>query len=390
MEKTPENNFTDTSITRELSAWKSEFPILDRYTYVANCSQGPQSRRVADAINSYLESWDHRGMDWELWLDEVRKAKAVFARLINADPGDIAVSTSASAAASSIASALDPDSNRNKIMSTEAEFPTVSLVWQAHRKYGFEVDYIPLHNGSINLDHYEKYVDDQTVLTSATHVYYVNGFKQDLEAIADRVHSRGSLLLVDAYQSLGSFRVDVKKADIDILISGNLKYLLGIPGIAFLYVNKRVANRLKPAQTGWFGQQDPFSFEGKSLDYADGTRRFETGTPPIFAAYAARAGMEIIDEVGLPAIEKQIGKLSKHAIQRAKELKLPYAGPRDFEQKGATTAFRVNDPARLENELRKRNIIASARGDVIRIAPHFFTTREELDRVLEEIRDITC
>lgn len=376
------------SATSELSAWKSEFPILDQYIYAANCSQGPQSRRVAEAIDSYLESWNSKGMDWEIWLEEVQKAKETFAGLINAEPGEIAISTSASAAASSIASALDSGAKRNKIVCTEAEFPTVSLVWQAHRKYGFEVDYIPVQNGRINLNHYEKYVDDRTALTSATHVYYVNGFKQDLRTIANMVHSRGSLLLVDAYQSLGTCRLDVKDTDIDILFSGNLKYLLGIPGIAFLYVNEKVANRLKPALTGWFGQEDPFSFKGRPLDYADGTRRFETGTPPLIAAYAARAGMEIIEEVGLATIEKQVDKLSEYAVQRAGELDLPYAGPRNLEQKGATTAFRVSEPAYLEGELRKRNIIASARGDVIRIAPHFFTTTEDIEQVLGEIRDI--
>lgn len=380
-----QNVLSDADVDR----WREEFPILKDIIHVANCSQSAQSKRVRNAINLYLDSWLTVGMDWDYWMEEVFKAKAEFARLINADVSEIAISTSVSEAVSSIASAIDFTGKRKKIVTTEAEFPTVAHVWLAHQKYGGKVDFVPVRDGEITLDQYEKYVDEDTVLTSVTHVYYYNGFKQDLEAIADICHRKGALVLVDAYQSLGTTPIDVKKMKIDMLTSGNLKYLLGIPGVAFLYVNKDLNKLLKPAVTGWFGQENPFSFHVRYIDYASDARRFDTGTPPVLTSFAARAGMEIINEVGVHAISARIDMLSKVALEGCVNRGLKTASPLDISKKGSTTAIKLEmDSHLMEKKLAERNIIASARGDVIRVAPHFFTRPEDINHVLDQIKDI--
>jgi selenocysteine lyase/cysteine desulfurase len=171
--------------------------------------------------------------------------------------------------------------------------------------------------------------------------------------------------------------------NVDILSAGNLKYLLGIPGIAFIYVKKELIPRLKPAVTGWFGQEHPFSFQVRYLDYASDSRRFDTGTPPVLTAFAARAGMEIINEVRPKLIEKRIDTLSGYTIRLARERGLELLSPSDVRKKGATTAIKVDDSHQVEVELKKYNIIASARGDAIRIAPHFFTTKDDLVYVMD-------
>jgi len=376
-------------ITDEIALkWQAEFPILKKKIHAANCSQSPQSKRVRKAIHTYLDSWREFGMDWELWIEETYKAKQAFAKLIHAHPDEIAISTSASAATASIASALDPRGDRKKIVATEAEFPTVAHVWLGHQKYGFHVDFIPLTNGTIPSEAYENFVDKKTALASVTHVYYQNGFKQNLKKIAETVHQSGAYFFVDAYQSLGTCHVDVREMDVDILISGNLKYLLGIPGVAFIYVKKELVETLHPAVTGWFGQENPFAFDCSRLDFAKEGRRFDTGTPPIIAAYAARAGMEIINEVNPKHIEKRIQFLSELAIQKAQEYNLDYIGPDKVTNKGATTAIKVPKPHTVESLLKKRNIIASARGNVIRIAPHFFTTEDDIQKIMFKLKKV--
>ena len=363
--------------------WQAEFPLLAHTIHVANCSQAPQGKRVRRAIEDYLDSWLTAGMDWNYWIEETVKAKHEFARLINANPDEIALSTSVSEATASIASALDPQGPKRRILTTEAEFPTVGHVWLASQKYGYKVDYVPVRNGEILLDDYRRLMDDETVLASITHVYYQNGFKQDLKAIAEIVHEKDALFYVDAYQSLGTVNIDVKQMDIDILSTGNLKYLLGIPGIAFIYAKKEIISRLKPAITGWFGQENPFSFQVRYLDYASDTRRFDTGTPPVLAAFAARAGMEIINEVGAKQIEKRIDMLSQYTIKLAQERGLEILSPLDISKKGSTTAIKVDDSHHVEDELKKQNIIASARGNAIRVAPHFYTTKENIGYVMD-------
>ncbi|MDI7248653.1 MAG: aminotransferase class V-fold PLP-dependent enzyme, partial [Bacillota bacterium] len=269
---------------RTVEAWREEFPILRDIIHVANCSHSPQSRHVRQAIDSYLENWKTVGMDWDYWMEEVYRAKVEFARLVGASPEEIAVSTSVSEAVASVASALRVVGDRKKVVATEAEFPTVGHVWLAHQKYGYKVEFVPLRQGQLTLDDYERYIDEDTLVASVTHVYYQTGYKQDLAPVVELAHSRGALVLVDAYQSLGTCPLDVKALDVDFLASGNLKYLLGIPGIAFLYVKKELVPALKPAVTGWFGQENPFAFKVHYLDYARDARRFDTGTPPVIPA----------------------------------------------------------------------------------------------------------
>jgi selenocysteine lyase/cysteine desulfurase len=384
----PTTNGRSPLTEQDAEMWQSEFPMLERRIHVANCSHSPQSIRVRRAIDQYLDHWREVGMDWDRWMGEITQAKSEFANLINASPDEIAISTSASEAISSLASAFDQRGKRNHIVTTHAEFPTVGHVWLAHQKYGWEVDFIPVRDGRIRLEDYDRAVGDRTLVTSATHVYYQNGFKQDIRRIAEIVHRAGSLLLVDAYQSLGTCDVDVTELDVDFLVSGNLKYLLGIPGVAFIYVKRSLVDSLTPAVTGWFGQEKPFAFTPHILEYANGARRLDTGTPPIVAAIAARVGMEIINEVVPKRIEARIAELSQFAIDIARDLGLEYVGSRDVREKGATTAIRVPDPSSVEVRLRERNIVASARGDVIRVAPHFFTTKKDLERVFGELKQM--
>jgi len=384
IEPWPSGSLMEEDVVR---AWRREFPILQRKIHVANCSQSAQSVRVRRAIERYLDNWLTVGMDWDLWVAEVQRAKAEFARLINAEPEDIGVAMSVSDAISSVASALD-FTKRRKVVATEVEFPTVGHVWLAHQKYGQKVEFVPVTDGQVRMEDYERYVDDDTAMLSATHVYYENGFKQDIKALADLAHSRGALILVDAYQSIGTMPIDVKALDVDFLTSGNLKYLLGIPGIAFLYTRKELVPRLKPSVTGWFGQEDPFSFRVMLLDYASTARRFDTGTPPVMPAFAARAGMEIINAVGVDNIAPRIDMLSERCIEGAKARNLRIASPLDVRKKGATTAIRCDNSHKVEVALKERNIIASARGEVIRIAPHFYTLAEEIDVVLDNLVEV--
>lgn len=370
----------------EIRKWRQEFPILSTTVHLANCSQSPQSKTVRHSIEAYLRSWREEGMNWDAWIAKVDGAKRQFAQLINAEPDEIAVTMSVSDATINVASACLPDQWKDKIVTTAAEFPTVGQIWLAQQRYGWQVDFVPVRNGQLYLDDYRQAIDDRTALVSATHVYYQNGFKQDLKAISKLAHGHGALFYVDAYQSLGTTPVDVKAMQIDMLSSGVLKYLLGLPGIAFLYVRRDLADKLRPASTGWFGQQNPFAMEVNRLDYATGARRFDTGTPPIIAAYAAEAGLSLINQVGATEIDQRIQELVRFTLAEAENRGLEVLGPRDIGQRGAAVAIAVPDSHRIEERLKQRGMILSARGPAIRIAPHFFSLEEEISRAILGIR----
>jgi selenocysteine lyase/cysteine desulfurase len=288
-----------------------------------------------------------------------------------------------------VASALSFQGARTKVVLTDAEFPTVGHVWLAHQKFGAKVQFMPLTGGTLDVSEYSRYVDGNTLVTSFCDVYYYNGFKQDLKSIVSAVHEKGSLAYLDAYQGIGTHPIDVKALDVDFLATGNLKYLLGVPGVAFLYVKPELVPHLHPAFTGWFGQQNPFAFDIHHLDYAKDARRFDNGTPPVVTAYIARAGMRMINEIGVANIEAWTNRLSAHCIAGADARGLEMVSPRDIRYKAPTTAIRVPGPSHdVEVALRGKQVIASARGDVVRIAPHFFTRLEDIDYVLDRFVEV--
>ncbi len=373
----------------DLEAWRRRVPLLTRAIPMNHCSQAPQNEATARAAQAYLESWNRTGMDWDAWIEEVERARTTFAALINARDDEVAVCTSVSQATSSLASALDFTGSRNKVLVTEAEFPTVAHVWLAQEARGARVSWLPTRGGVLELEDYEAGIDESTLLISACHGYYQSGFKQDLAAIVRMARARGAFLYVDAYQTLGTHPLDVKELDIDCLASGNLKFLLGIPGIAFLYVRRELAERLRPSVTGWFGRTDPFAFDHRRLDWAPGARRFDTGTPPVFAAYVARAGMEVILEVGPDRILTWTEELSRLLVEGGEARGLQLFGTADARQKAPTTAFVCPaDSHVVEGRMRERGVLPSARGPVIRLAPHFYTSAEDVEVSLDTLSEV--
>ncbi|MGD8277100.1 MAG: aminotransferase class V-fold PLP-dependent enzyme, partial [Gemmatimonadota bacterium] len=222
----------DAEVPYDLDGWRRRIPLLGRFIALNNCSQSPQTDRTRAAAEAWLESWNRDGMDWGAWMEEVRLAKAEFARLIHAAEEEIAVTTSVSAATASLASAIEFSPPRDRVLVSGAEFPTVGHVWLAHRRAGARIDRVPVEDGVIEPEAWERALNSRIRLVSACHGYFQNGFRQDIGRIAERAHAAGAWIYVDAYQTLGTCPLDVKALDIDFLASGALKYLMGTPGIA--------------------------------------------------------------------------------------------------------------------------------------------------------------
>lgn len=375
----------------ELQTFRQAYPLLETCIYLANCSQGPQSLPVRTAIETFLTQWAELGMHWDAWVAEVEQARAAFAGLIGAEPEEIAIGGSVSQLVSSLASALmaSPASPRGRIISSVAEFPGVAHAWLAMRTHGYTIELLPANDeGIVDTDDFVAAIDETTKLVSAPHVCYANGMMLDLDAITSAAHAQGSLVFVDAYQSIGTVPIDVKASGVDFLAAGALKYLSGTAGIAFLYVSRAVLEQLEPTVTGWFGRVNPFAFNPAQLDYAATAARFDLGTPPLINAYAARAGIELVRAAGVEAIRQQIEHLSQLAYRLAPQLGLHIIGPQNIHQKGATTAIDVGSQEhahQLEETLRRHSIIVSARGKAIRLAPHGFTREDELAQAMHTL-----
>ena len=371
-----------------ISNIRAEFPILKKKIILSSCSQSAISQKVIEAMDAYKNSLIEEGMSWDVWMAKVNSAKTKFSKLINCDPNEIAILSSVSDSISSILHSLDL--SMQEVCVTEMDFPCIGqAVLAQNRLQNFEITFIPAEKNIIPLEYYESHISEKTALTCVPHVSYYNGFKQDIKEIAKIAHKKGSLLLVDAYQSAGSIDIDVKDMDIDILVTGMQKYLLGVPGLSFLYVKKEISEQLSPSTIGWFGQKNPFAFNLKTLDLAESTQRFNTGTPPVVNAYIADAALTFINEIGIKTIEHHLYNLSAYTLETATQMGFNIASPLDLQNKGASTAIYVKDANNIEKLLKDQGIIVSARKDVIRIAPHIYNKEDDIYESLVHLRRLT-
>ncbi|HKK08401.1 MAG TPA: aminotransferase class V-fold PLP-dependent enzyme [Gemmatimonadota bacterium] len=374
----------------DLGAVRRRIPLLRRLVPMNACSHSPRSEPAAAAAEAYLASWDERGMDWDAWMEAVEEARAAFARLVGGEPGDVAVATSVSQATSSVASGLEWSVGRRRVLVSGAEFPTVAHAWRAQERFGAEIVPVPLgEDGAVPpLEAWEAALDERVAVVSACHGHFRDGALQDVAAIAERAHDAGALLYVDAYQSLGTAPFDAPSSGADFVACGCLKYLMGIPGLAFVWVRPGLAGRLHPALTGWFGREDPFAFDAR-LDWAAGARRLDLGTPPVLEAFVARAAMSWLVELGLDAIGAWNRTLTSRLLEGARARGLRALGPADPARKAPSTAIACGDAHAAEAALRERGVLASARGPAVRLAPHFYSTLEDVDRALDAVAEVT-
>lgn len=374
------------------SSYRPLFPILEHTAQLSSCSQSALSLPVREAVDDYLDSWLRRGADWGYWMDLVGQARAEFARLIGAEADDVAVMGSVSDAASSIASALrfDTEGARRRIVTTTLDFPSLCHVWLAQRPRGADVHLVQAQAGaSDGAERIAAAIDANTALVSVSQTCYYDGQTIDIAATGRAARAQGAIQFVDAYQSAGGVSIDVHRQEVDVLSAGAQKYLLGIPGIAFLYVRRDLARQMIPTVTGWFGRVNPFAFDPAGLDFADGATRFNTGTPPMMCAAVARASIALLNEIGVPAIEDYLQQLSAVALEEADRLGLEVVSPREPRAKGPNTAIRVPHAAQLEERMFKEGYVVSARNDVIRIAPHFYNTADEVVGALRALARLT-
>jgi len=370
----------------EPRAFRKLFPIFDERVYLNSCSQGALGHPVQAALEEFMASWHRHGNPWELWCERMEELRAEFAGLINAEPDEVAVTFSASTAVGALASALDW-SERPRVVTSDLDFPTMGHVWLAQRARGAEVRYARAEGDRLPLGAFAAEVDGRTGIVATTHVCYRNGFKTDLAGLAELAHAHGAPLLVDAFQSLGTEPVDVRALGVDALITGTLKYLLGTPGVALLYVRRELAERLRPTDTGWFGQTDPFAYDVHRLDYAPGARRFQSGSPPVPAVYAALAAVRLLRQVGLDAVRDHVRALSDRFIAGAERRGLRLMTPAEPDRRGPLVMVRCRDVQRLIERLGERGVLCSTRDGALRVSFHYYNLVEDVDALLAGLDD---
>jgi selenocysteine lyase/cysteine desulfurase len=368
---------------QQIQEIRSRFSIFQRKIYLNTCSQGALSDAVQAGLEDYIASWHEQGSPWETWVNRYEEARIAFAQFINASPDEVAIVTSVSAGINGVASALG-FRERKKVVMGEFEFPTMGHIWLAQRPRGAEVEFVAAEGNRISVDNYEKIVDRDTLIVPLTRVCFKNGFRSEVGTIAQIAHRSGALVMLDDYQDCGTRPVDVKAMDLDFFLSGTLKYLLGPPGLAFMYVRKELIPSLLPAVTGWFGQANPFAYDPQTFALSPTARRFESGSPSVPNVYAAMPGFQMLQEIGMENVAAHIERLTQSLLRFARDLGIRAKTPAD--SSGPLVVLQSKDSTLLVQKFAEGGIVASNRHDGLRISFHVYNTLDDVKAVADVLR----
>ena len=370
-----------------LARYRGEFPIFQSSVYLNTCSLGALGERSRRKVAEFLDLWQSRGASawYDVWWEALGDLRARYGRLVNAAATEIALAPSISVALSAIAESLDYR-RRPKVVITSLDFPTVAYQWLAKAPAGVELVVVDSPDKiSVPVEAIARAVDDRTALVVTSHVYFTTGAIQDIKRVAEVAHAHGALCLIDAYQSVGQIPVDVQDAGVDALVAGGLKWLLGGPGIVFLYVRESVARRLEPRISGWFGQREQFAFDPRALTFHDDARRFEMGTPALAAVYAQLGGLEYIEEIGTPRIREVTTALTEDLIATVRAAGFTPKVAAEPERRSAIVMIPMSDPAAAVRHLAAGGVIVDSRPGHVRFSPFFYNVQDDYVRATERL-----
>jgi kynureninase len=365
--------------------YRPEFPIFQSATYLNSCSLGALSRRSRSALYEFADLWDRWGASawYDYWLAAAQDVRSSFARLVGADESETALAPSISAALATVTSGLSYD-QRARVITTELDFPTVVYQFLAKEREGVELIVLESPDGvSVPLDSFADAIDERTALVATSHVYYTTGAIQDVGALARIAHEHGALCLIDAYQSTGQLPVDARELDIDVLLTGALKWLLGGQGLAYAYVRRELIDVLVPTTVSWFGVEDQFSFNSRSMELRSDARRYELGTPAVPTIYTARAGLAMIEEIGVGRIRRRVSALTEDLIDRARAAGLSVRGASDPGRRSGIVMVEHPKPADAVGRLLASSVICDYRPGAVRLSPHFYNTTDDNRKAIE-------
>ena len=371
---------------KDMESVREQFPVTKNKVFLNHAAESPLPKPVADAVHKYVEEFSNFG---ESSIELEDRGKSLFAKLINAKPEELAIVENTSMGLNIAANLLryPPGS---KIVTTDMEYPSVVYPW-LRKSLPVKVHYVKNVNGKILLEDVEKAVDDNTVAVVISHVEYFNGFRNDLGAISEIAHEHGAYVIVDAIQSAGAVKIDVKKDDVDFLTCACYKWLLGPPGAGYLYVKRELVEKFEPPLVGWLSVK-PEVFETIdfwdiwSLKLSETASRFEVGTPSFISIAGIIKALKMLLDFGMENVERRILKLTDYLIETVKDLGLKLQTPEEKQYRSGIVNFKISNPKELAEKLNGKNIVVSARSHGIRVSPHFYNIEEEIDTLMEEVK----
>ena len=362
---------------------REEFPIAEEWAYFNHASTGPLPRRSARALQQLAEGQMLRGgLEYRAWLDAVAGLRSAAARLIHAEPAEIAVVSNTSQGLSFIANGVRWKPG-DIVVGVADEFPANYFPWARLEQRGVKLRWVPLRDGRVDLDELDRACEGARLL-AISYVQYVSGFRVNLDGVGEICRRRGCLFVVDSIQGLGPFPVDVKRSGIHALSNGGQKWLLSPEGTGFLYVDRDFLPELEIVELGWTNVAN-FPEYSKDPTLRPDAGRFEAGTLNSFGCAALRTSIELLLEAGVERLSEQVNLLADRLYQAAQQKGYEPCAKRDRGSGSGIVSLRKDglDPAELAKRLLSDKIVAIPRFGYLRVSPHFYNTVDEIDRLVE-------
>jgi kynureninase len=378
-------------VADSLLEYRKRFSALEDCVHFISHSLGCVPDKAMQDLGEFFELWRTKSITaWSDWLPEVDRGAARIAKIISAKQSNVVMMQNVSGIMAVLASCFEYPAERNKVVYEALQFPTVSYVWQAEERRGAKCVLVQSKDGiTIDADAVCAAIDEHTAVVPISHVVFSSAFIQDVRKICDRARAVGAHVILDCYQSIGTVPLDVVDLGVSFACGGSVKYLCGGPGAAWLYVRDDLIEKFAPRVTGWFGNEAPFAFTMPAQSYADNIWRYMGGTPAVAALYQSRAGQDIVGEIGVRKIREKSLVLTQACIDWVDELGMKLNTPRPAEQRGGSVVFDFVGAADVCRELNRRKFFCDHRpGAGIRIAPHFYSKREEVDLFFGELKKI--
>jgi selenocysteine lyase/cysteine desulfurase len=366
---------------------REKFPVTRSKVFLNHSAYSPLPQSAVDVMRQYNDEL----CCFEIDDSKYSLGKEFFAKLIGVAKNEVALVQNTSTGLNIVANMLEYPRGSN-VVTTDLEYPSVVYPW-LKPSLDVEVRYVQNVDGRVLLEDVEHAVDDNTVAVAVSHVEYVNGFRHDLKTLAEIAHEHGAYLVVDAIQSLGAISVDVKQDEVDFLTASCYKWMLGPAGAGYLYVRKELVERFEPPFVGWASVK-PEVFDTVEfwdiwrLQLSDTASRFEVGSPSYISFVGAAAALQLLLDVGIEKIQKRILGLTELLMNSVKDLGYRLTTPEDDKCRSGIAHFLVDRAQEKAERLKKKGIIISARSRGLRVAPHFYNTKEEIECLVGELKQL--
>ncbi len=363
------------------------FAVTQSYKYFNHAAVGVLPRPTQVALQEFVAAHAQAGVlgTWP-YERNMGDYRARIARFIGAQPGEIAVLRNTGDGANVISAGF-PWKDGDELVLPDNEFPANVQPWLRLRKRGVSIRFVDSRRARLTPDVLREHITPRTRVVTVSWVSFEDGYRHDLEGLAQVAHEAGALFCVDAIQGLGAFPLDVEASGIDALYAGGAKWLLALQGVSFLYVRADLIDRLELASPGWRSPADMWNFLDYEQPFVADATRFEGGTPNFIGALSLAESIAVIDAAGTSRIGAHVLELTDRLVDGLNRAGAQVASVRSAAESSGIVIFTIPgvDSVALGKHLQREGFITTYRPNGIRVAPHGYNAPEEIDALLDSL-----